>query len=74
MRSNEAYGLTVDQSQRRPETECRNPRGSFLSGPSEIALRTMGRIQNVEDFNKIIIAYSGIGHHIREISAGCWPR
>ena len=32
--------------------------GAFWPGPAEIALRTMGRIQNVEDFNKIIIAYS----------------
>ena len=45
--------------QRRSETECGNPRRKFSAGPSEIALRTMGRIQNVEDFNKIIIAYSG---------------
>ena len=55
-----AYGLTVDQVRsavQRQNVEI--PGGSFLSGPSEIALRTMGRIQNVEDFNKIIIAYSG---------------
>jgi HAE1 family hydrophobic/amphiphilic exporter-1 len=53
-----AYGLTVDQVQMavaRQNVEI--PGGSFISGPSEIALRTMGRIQNVEDFNKIIIAY-----------------
>jgi HAE1 family hydrophobic/amphiphilic exporter-1 len=35
------------------------PGGSFIAGPAEIALRTMGRIQNVEDFNQIIIAYRG---------------
>jgi hydrophobic/amphiphilic exporter-1 (mainly G- bacteria), HAE1 family len=54
-----AYGLTVDQVRsavQRQNVEI--PGGSFLSGPEEIALRTMGRIQNVEDFNKIIIAYS----------------
>jgi hydrophobic/amphiphilic exporter-1 (mainly G- bacteria), HAE1 family len=53
-----AYGLTVDQVRfavQRQNVEI--PGGSFLAGPSEIALRTMGRIQNVEDFNKIIIAY-----------------
>jgi hydrophobic/amphiphilic exporter-1 (mainly G- bacteria), HAE1 family len=53
-----AYGLTVDQVRfavQRQNVEI--PGGSFLSGPAEIALRTMGRIQNVEDFNKIIIAY-----------------
>lgn len=53
-----AYGLTVDQVRsavQRQNVEI--PGGSFLAGPDEIALRTMGRIQNVEDFNKIIIAY-----------------
>jgi HAE1 family hydrophobic/amphiphilic exporter-1 len=55
-----AYGLTVDQVRiavQRQNVEI--PGGSFLTENSEIALRTMGRIQNVEDFNKIIIAYSG---------------
>jgi HAE1 family hydrophobic/amphiphilic exporter-1 len=53
-----AYGLTVDQVRnaiQRQNVEI--PGGSFLAGPAEIALRTMGRIENVEDFNKIIIAY-----------------
>jgi hydrophobic/amphiphilic exporter-1 (mainly G- bacteria), HAE1 family len=55
-----AYGLTVDQVRsavQRQNVEV--PGGSFMSGPAEIALRTMGRILNVEDFNRIIIAYSG---------------
>jgi hydrophobic/amphiphilic exporter-1 (mainly G- bacteria), HAE1 family len=55
-----AYGLTVEQVRsaiQRQNVEI--PGGRFLAGPAEIALRTMGRIQNVEDFNKIIIAYSG---------------
>ncbi len=55
-----AYGLTVSQVQsavQRQNVEI--PGGSFLAGSKEIALRTMGRIQNVEDFNKVIIAYSG---------------
>lgn len=55
-----AYGLTVDQVRsavQRQNVEI--PGGSFQSGPAEIALRTMGRIQNVEDFKKIIIAYNG---------------
>lgn len=53
-----AYGLTVDQVRfavQRQNVEI--PGGSFLANDAEIALRTMGRIQNVEDFNKIIIAY-----------------
>jgi hydrophobic/amphiphilic exporter-1 (mainly G- bacteria), HAE1 family len=55
-----AYGLTVDQVRNAVQRQnVEIPGGSFLSGPAEIALRTMGRIQNVEDFNKIIISYSG---------------
>jgi hydrophobic/amphiphilic exporter-1 (mainly G- bacteria), HAE1 family len=53
-----AYGLSVDQV--RAAIERQNveiPGGTFIAGPSEIALRTMGRIQNVNDFNRIILAY-----------------
>jgi HAE1 family hydrophobic/amphiphilic exporter-1 len=53
-----AYNLTIEQvrsSVQRQNVEI--PGGSFVAGPSEIALRTMGRIQNVDDFNKIIITY-----------------
>jgi HAE1 family hydrophobic/amphiphilic exporter-1 len=32
------------------------PGGTFISGPSEIALRTMGRLENVDDFNRIILS------------------
>ena len=53
-----AYGLSVDQVRaavQRQNVEI--PGGTFIAGPSEIALRTMGRIQNVNDFNRIILAY-----------------
>jgi HAE1 family hydrophobic/amphiphilic exporter-1 len=53
-----AYGLTVDQVRnaiQRQNVEI--PGGSFITGPSEIALRTMGRVRTVEDFNHIILAY-----------------
>src|SRR5437870_2720062 len=53
-----AYGLTVDQVRlavQRQNVEV--PGGSFIAGPSEIALRTMGRIRDVADFSRIIIAY-----------------
>jgi HAE1 family hydrophobic/amphiphilic exporter-1 len=53
-----AYGLTVDQVRaavQRQNVEI--PGGSFITGPSEIALRTMGRVIKVEDFNRIILAY-----------------
>jgi HAE1 family hydrophobic/amphiphilic exporter-1 len=53
-----AYGLTVEQVRSavsRQNVEI--PGGTFIAGPSEIALRTMGRIRNVDDFNRIILAY-----------------
>ncbi|MDR1990461.1 MAG: efflux RND transporter permease subunit [Acidobacteriaceae bacterium] len=53
-----AYGLTVDQVRaavQRQNVEV--PGGSFVSGPAEVALRTMGRIQNVDDFNRIVLTY-----------------
>jgi HAE1 family hydrophobic/amphiphilic exporter-1 len=53
-----AYGLTVDQVRsavQRQDVEV--PGGSFISGPAEIDLRTMGRMQRVDDFNRIVLAY-----------------
>lgn len=53
-----AYGLTVDQVRNavnRQNVEI--PGGNFIAGPSEISLRTMGRLREVTDFNKIIVAY-----------------
>jgi HAE1 family hydrophobic/amphiphilic exporter-1 len=54
----DAYGLTVDQV--RAAVERQNveiPGGSFVTGPAEVAMRTMGRIRIVDDFNRIVIAY-----------------
>ncbi len=53
-----AYGLTVDQV--RAAVERQNveiPGGSFVTGAAEVALRTMGRIHDVEDFNRIVLTY-----------------
>ena len=53
-----AYGLTVDQVQSAVQRQnIEVPGGTFVAGPSQIALRTMGRIGNVNDFNKIILTY-----------------
>jgi HAE1 family hydrophobic/amphiphilic exporter-1 len=52
-----AYGLTVDQVRnaiQRQNVEI--PGGTFISGPSQIALRTLGRLTNVSDFNRIILS------------------
>ena len=53
-----AYGLSVDQVRTaitRQNVEV--PGGNFITGPSEVALRTLGRIKNVADFNRIVLAY-----------------
>jgi HAE1 family hydrophobic/amphiphilic exporter-1 len=53
-----AYGLTVDQVRSAVQKQdVEVPGGSFIAGPAEVDLRTMGRMQNVQDFNKIILAY-----------------
>jgi len=53
-----AYGLTVDQvgnAVSRQNTEI--PGGTFIAGPSEISMRTMGRLREVRDFEKIVLSY-----------------
>jgi HAE1 family hydrophobic/amphiphilic exporter-1 len=53
-----AYALTVDQvgsAVSRQNTEI--PGGNFIAGPSEISMRTMGRLRSVGEFEKIVLAY-----------------
>ncbi len=53
-----AYGLTVDQVRTAVVNQnVEIPGGTYLTGPSEIALRTMGRLTDVRDFGNIIISY-----------------
>jgi hydrophobic/amphiphilic exporter-1 (mainly G- bacteria), HAE1 family len=52
-----AYGLTVAQIASaidRQNTEV--PGGSFIAGPSEFSMRTMGRLRDVNEFRKIVLA------------------
>ncbi|HET9220048.1 MAG TPA: efflux RND transporter permease subunit, partial [Terriglobia bacterium] len=52
-----AYGITVDQVRnaiQRQNVEI--PGGTFISGSSQIALRTLGRLSNVSDFNRIVLS------------------
>src|SRR5689334_6057086 len=57
-----AYGLTVDQVRNAVQRQnVEIPGGQFTNGAAEIALRTMGRIRNVEDFNRIVISYRADG-------------
>jgi hydrophobic/amphiphilic exporter-1 (mainly G- bacteria), HAE1 family len=52
-----AYGITVDQVRQAIQRQnVEIPGGTFTSGPSDIALRTMGRLDNVSDFNRIILS------------------
>src|SRR6185436_11375382 len=53
-----AYGLTVAQIAQavdRQNTEI--PGGSFIAGPSEFSMRTMGRLRDVREFQKIVLSY-----------------
>ena len=52
-----AYGLTADQVRNSIERQnIEIPGGNFIAGPSEIALRTMGRLTDVSDFSRIILS------------------
>src|SRR5262245_3762796 len=52
-----AYGLTAETVRQQIERQnIEIPGGNFISGPNEIALRTMGRLTNVADFTKIILS------------------
>jgi len=52
-----AYNLTADAVRNQIERQnVEIPGGNFIAGPSEISLRTMGRLINVTDFNRIILS------------------
>ena len=54
-----AYGLTTAQvSSAVALQNVEIPGGSFTAGPSDIAMRTMGRLKDVRDFDKIVLAYN----------------
>jgi hydrophobic/amphiphilic exporter-1 (mainly G- bacteria), HAE1 family len=53
-----AYGMTTAQvfnAVARQNVET--PGGTFITGPSEIAMRTMGRLRDVKDFENIVLSY-----------------
>ena len=52
-----AYGLTADQVRNAIEQQnAEIPGGTFIAGPSEIMLRTMGRLTDIGDFSRIILS------------------
>jgi hydrophobic/amphiphilic exporter-1 (mainly G- bacteria), HAE1 family len=53
-----AYGLTTSQVESAVARQnVEQPGGSFTSGPTDYAMRTMGRLREVRDFNNIVLAY-----------------
>jgi HAE1 family hydrophobic/amphiphilic exporter-1 len=57
-----AYGLTVDQVRNAVQRQnVEIPGGQFTAGAADVAVRTMGRIRNVEDFKRIVISYRADG-------------
>jgi HAE1 family hydrophobic/amphiphilic exporter-1 len=53
-----AYGLSTSQvSQAIARQNTETPGGSFTAGPSDISMRTMGRLRSVGDFRNIVLAY-----------------
>src|SRR5262249_31526357 len=55
-------GLTGCEGRNRvPPQNVEIPGGQFPAGPADVAVRTMGRIRNVEDFNRIVISYRADG-------------
>jgi len=57
-----AYGLTVDQVRNAVERQnVEIPGGQFTAGPADVAVRTMGRIRSVQDFNRVVISYRADG-------------
>jgi hydrophobic/amphiphilic exporter-1 (mainly G- bacteria), HAE1 family len=53
-----AYGLTVQAVAGAIDRQnSETPGGTFIAGPSEISMRTMGRLRNVDDFARIVLSY-----------------
>lgn len=64
-----AYNLSAQEVQRAVETEnVETPGGRIVRGPSELGVRTLGRVERLEEFNNIIIKnVGGSAIRIRDI-------
>jgi len=66
----QAYRLTIDQVRnaiRAQDVEI--PGGRIDQGPNELVLRTLGRVENVRDFEKLVIAaVNGTPVYLRDIA------
>ena len=55
-----AYNLSAQDVQRAVQTEnIETPGGRIVRGPTELGVRTLGRVEHVEEFNNIIIKNVG---------------
>jgi HAE1 family hydrophobic/amphiphilic exporter-1 len=55
-----AYNLSAQDVQRAVQTEnIETPGGRIVRGPTEVGVRTLGRVEHVEEFNNIIIKNVG---------------
>jgi len=55
-----AYGITINQFQRAIQNEnVEIPGGRVIRGEEELGIRTLGRIENVDQFKEIIVANVG---------------
>ena len=55
-----AYNLSAQDVQRAVQTEnIESPGGRIVRGPTELGVRTLGRVEHVEEFNNIIIKNVG---------------
>jgi HAE1 family hydrophobic/amphiphilic exporter-1 len=63
------YSLTAQEVERAVRTEnVETPGGRIVRGMSELGVRTMGRVENIEQFNNIIIKnVSGVPVRLRDI-------
>jgi len=53
-----AYALTTAQlANAVARQNIETPGGSFTAGPADIAMRTMGRLRDVSDFERIVLSY-----------------
>jgi HAE1 family hydrophobic/amphiphilic exporter-1 len=66
----QGYRLTIDQIRNAIRTQNTEvPGGRISQGPNELVLRTLGRIDNVRDFEKIVVATNaGSPIYLRDVA------
>ena len=64
-----AYNMSAQEVQRAVQTEnVETPGGRIVRGPTEVGVRTLGRVEHVEEFNNIIVKnVNGAPIRIRDV-------